>query len=77
MLVDDFISYFNCIDSLEAIERLNEIGISSYPWMKKTDRKKISDQLNKKAKLRFDDEGSKIISTEEVARQLARRLMGG
>lgn len=62
---------------LDAEEKLSAINISSFPYQKDADRKRLVKEINKNTKFKIEEDGAKILSTEEAAKSLAQRMLRG
>lgn len=77
MSVETFQDYWLAIDAIESYESINQIKIASYTSLKKGDRDKMFNGLNKKAKSIFIEKDRAQLSTEDVAKVLARAMING
>lgn len=77
LYADELQDYWLAIDAIQAEEIISSINISSFPYMKKQDREKSFNDLNKKAQSIIERENGAELSTEEAASLLARRMMRG
>lgn len=72
-----FMEYWNCISAIEAQNALMDLQVVSYPNMKKSDRSKLFNNLKKTSQAVIRQSGNKVLTTQEMAAQLARTLKSG
>jgi len=74
--VHTFNEYFKCISALENHEQILSIDAASFPQMDKTNRSRRFTEI-KKAAYNIIEEEQRHFSTDDIAKELTRKFMGG
>ena len=77
MDTDIFQDYWLAIDAIKSIEQIDDIQSSSFHSFKQEDRKKINSRLNKKIQSIVEQDSKAVLSIEDAAKLLARKMMHG
>jgi len=75
MEADKFLAYWLAITPIESQEVLNQITATSFSNLKKGDRSKVHKELKKNTRFLIEQDDATILTTEEAANKLARKLM--
>jgi len=76
MSIDEFEKYYSSIDVLINEKNLSLLTVSSYPHLKKEDRKTVFNDLRKKVTMAFDNSLKPLATYESVISNLRNKLSG-